>query len=181
MAGLLVGPWIDWSDLFGVHTALAKAEVGPAVFAAFVVFLLQFPLAVVGKTFLAYQEGKLANYWGAAGNLLSLAALLAVSRTQGGLVALVIAVSGTGLLVTFASGAWLFMRHRPGIAPHRGRVHREAVREIGRTGTMFFLIQILALVVFQTDNLIIAHFLGASAVTPYNVTYRLFRYTSLLQ
>jgi O-antigen/teichoic acid export membrane protein len=46
---------------------------------------------------------------------------------------------------------------------------------------MFFLIQISALVLFQTDNLIIAHYLGAAAVTPYSVAWRLFTYTMLFQ
>jgi O-antigen/teichoic acid export membrane protein len=46
---------------------------------------------------------------------------------------------------------------------------------------MFFVIQIAALVLFQTDNLIIAHYLGAAAVTPYSVTWRLFTYTALFQ
>jgi O-antigen/teichoic acid export membrane protein len=35
--------------------------------------------------------------------------------------------------------------------------------------------------IFQTDNLIIAHFAGPDQVTPYSVAYRLFGYTSLLQ
>jgi len=46
---------------------------------------------------------------------------------------------------------------------------------------MFFVIQLAALAVFQTDNLIIAHFLGAKAVTPYSVTLRLFSYTTIFQ
>jgi O-antigen/teichoic acid export membrane protein len=46
---------------------------------------------------------------------------------------------------------------------------------------MFFVIQIAALVLFQTDNLIIAHYLGAAAVTPYSVTWRLFTYTMIFQ
>jgi O-antigen/teichoic acid export membrane protein len=46
---------------------------------------------------------------------------------------------------------------------------------------MFFVIQVAGLVLFQTDNLIIAHYLGAAAVTPYSVTWRLFTYTALFQ
>jgi O-antigen/teichoic acid export membrane protein len=46
---------------------------------------------------------------------------------------------------------------------------------------MFFVIQVAGLLVLQTDNLVIAHYLGASAVTPYSVTWRLFTCTTLLQ
>jgi len=48
-------------------------------------------------------------------------------------------------------------------------------------GGMFFVVQIAGLLIFQTDNLIIAHFAGPDQVTPYSVAYRLFGYTSLLQ
>ena len=48
-------------------------------------------------------------------------------------------------------------------------------------GGMFFLVQVAALILFQTDNLIIAHYLGAAAVTPYSVTWRLFNYTMIFQ
>jgi len=41
-------------------------------------------------------------------------------------------------------------------------------------------VQINGLLLFQTDNLIITHFMDASAVTPYNVTWRLFTYASLV-
>ena len=50
-----------------------------------------------------------------------------------------------------------------------------------KVGVPFFLIQIMALVVFQTDNLIIGHFLGAARVPSYSLTYNLFGYTSLVQ
>jgi hypothetical protein len=50
---------------------------------------------------------------------------------------------------------------------------------LGHVGGMFFVIQIAMVLIFQTDNLIIAHFAGAAAVTPYSVAYRLFGYTTL--
>jgi O-antigen/teichoic acid export membrane protein len=48
-------------------------------------------------------------------------------------------------------------------------------------GGQFFLIQIMALVTFQTDNFFIGHFLGAARVPEYSLTYNLFNYTSLPQ
>jgi O-antigen/teichoic acid export membrane protein len=50
-----------------------------------------------------------------------------------------------------------------------------------QVGVPFFLIQIMALVVFQTDNLVVGHFLGALHVPTYSLTYSLFGYTSLAQ
>jgi O-antigen/teichoic acid export membrane protein len=178
--GLIVGPHIDWVRIFGLTSQLARAEIGPALGLAFAIFVLQLPLSVVGRVYLAFQEGDVANYWSAAGNVLSLLALIAVTQTEGGLPLLVLAVSGTGLVVGLISAIWLFGTRRRSVAPRLSATNLTAMREVGRTGGLFFLLQILALVVFQGDNLIISYFLGAEAVTPYAVTYRLFGYASII-
>ncbi len=181
LAVLAAWPWIDWNSLFGVKSAVAQAEVAPAMAAAIVFFLINFPMSVIGRVYTASQDGRLANYWGAAGNIASLVALLIVTKTHGGLVWLVIAISGAGMLVNIASGAWLFTRHKPDLAPRLRHVQRSSVKQLMGVGVQFFLIQIMALVVFQTDNLVVAHYLGASNVPSYSLTYSLFDFTSMIQ
>lgn len=181
VAAALAWPWINWTALFGLKTELAQAEVGPAMAAAVGLFLLGFPLSVIGRTFNAAGDGKLGNLWGMAGNVASLVALLLVTQTQGGLVWLVLAVSGTGLLVTALSGVWLFTYRRPAIAPRFGSIEPGSAGTLMSVGAQFFLIQILALVVFETDNLMVAHFLGAEQVPTYSLTYSLFNYASIIQ
>ena len=174
-------PHIDWSSLFGLTTTAARDEIGTAAALALGIFILQFPLAVTGRIYIAYQEGRIGNYWATAGNVLSLAALLAVTHTKGGLPALVAAVSGTWLAVNAVSTAWLFLHHRPSLRPSLRLVDFSQMRALGNVGGRFFLIQILALIVFQTDNLVIAHYLGAAHVPQYSLTYTLFGYASLPQ
>jgi O-antigen/teichoic acid export membrane protein len=55
------------------------------------------------------------------------------------------------------------------------------VRPLLRSGTDFFLLQIAGLIVFNSDNLVIAHYLGVQQVTPYSVTWRLVGYAAALQ
>jgi O-antigen/teichoic acid export membrane protein len=177
----LFWPVIDWVHIFNVKTASAQSEIGPAMAAAIAIFLLSFPLSVISRTFNASQNGKVANYWAAAGNVLSLVALFVVTRTHGGLLLLVLAVSGTGLIVQFVSGFWLFTGFRPEFSPRLSSVQRASAREIMTVGVQFFFIQILALSIFQTDGLLVAHFLGATDVPAYSLTYKLFEFASLLQ
>src|SRR5262249_41025180 len=113
-----VWPWIDWTAIFNVRGDAARSEVGPAMAVALVLFLLSFPFSLITKILIAHQEGKIANYWGATGNVASLIALIVVTQTQGGLVWLVLAVSGAGLAVEALSGVWLFVWHKPWLAPH---------------------------------------------------------------
>ena len=180
---IMVAAWrfIDWNDLFGVVSPMAKAEAGPAVAAALAIFLLQFPLGIAGKVYIAHQESRIANYWGGAGNIVGLLSLLIVTRTQGGLVWLVIAVSGTSLLINAASTAWLFLRHRPTLRPSLRSVNAAHMRSLSQTSGQFFLLQVMALVTFSSDNFVVSHFLGAKSVPEYSLTYGLFNYTSLPQ
>jgi len=172
---------VPWGRVFNVETAQARAEVGPAVALAFAIFVLNFPFSIISKIYGAYQEVAIANGWAAAGNVLGLAALIAVTRLKGGLIALVIAVSGTVLLINVISAVWVFGWSKPWLLPSLKRVTWPAVRKLSSLGSKFFVIQAAALVLFQTDNLIIAHYLGAAAVTPYSVTWRLFTYTTMFQ
>lgn len=174
-------PWINWVALFGITTEEARAEVGPAIATSFAFFLLAFPLSITAVTYDALQEGKLRNYWDMVGNIASLVALIAVTRTHGGLVRLVLAVSGTGLIVNVLSGVWLFGYYKPLFAPRPQAVQISSVRRLLHTGGTFFLIQIVALIIFQTDNFIVAKFAGSASVPSYSLTYTLFSYSYLPQ
>jgi O-antigen/teichoic acid export membrane protein len=177
----LAWSWIDWSALFNVQSIEARAEVAAAMALAIAIFLLNFPLSLVAKIYGAYQEGAVANFWATAGNIVSLLALVAATRVEGGLVWLVVAVSGSLLAITALNAAWLFLRHKPWLAPRPGMVRRESMWRLAGTSGMFFVLQIASLLILQTDNLIIAHYLGARQVTPYSVAWRLFSYTALFQ
>lgn len=187
IAGLLttlfffVWPFVSWDHVFNVQSPESVAEVRPAVAVAFAIFVLNLPFSIVAKIYGAYQEMFIANVWSAVGNILSLAALVIVTRLNKGLVSLVLAVSGTILLVNIVSAIWLFGYSKRWLVPRVERVTLFRVKKLASQGGMFFLIQIAALILFQTDNLIVAHYLGAAAVTPYSVTWRLFNYTMIFQ
>jgi O-antigen/teichoic acid export membrane protein len=172
---------IPWVRLFNVQTPQGQAEVAPAVAVAFAVFALQFPVSCISKIYSAYQQVTLANAWTSAGSVLGLIGLVFVTHSKLGLVALVMAVPGSALLVGAASAVWVFFVSKPWLLPRIRAITRQSITRLSGMGGMFFAIQISALILFQTDNLIIAHFMGARAVTPYSVTWRLFFYTTIFQ
>ena len=181
LAMAIAWPFLDWGSVFGVSDPATLAEIGPAVALAFVLFLASFPLSTGGKVYMAYQEGRIGTYWGMAGNVLSLLALLVVTHSNGGLVSLVLAMTGVQTLVTLSSNLWIYLWHRPDLRPGASHVRTAEMRSVCRVGGNFFLIQILSLLVFQTDNLVISHYLGAASVPEYSLTYTLFSYTALPQ
>ena len=179
LAAALVWRYVDWADVFGVHTPEAREEIAPAVAVVLGVFILNMPLSMVGKVYQAYQQGRIGNYWGMSGNVLGFAALIVVTRTHGGLVWLAAAVSATPLALSAASNLYVFVWHNPELRPHWRYADLPAMRTLGKVGGSFLMIQVTSLMVFQTDNLVIDRFLGASHVPQYNLTYSLFTYTTL--
>ena len=177
----LAATHLDLAALFGVRTPLAIHELNIAVLLSITFLLVRMPLSLAGRVYNAYQEGRIANYWGAAGNIANLVCLLAVVRTGGGLPMLVLAMNGAGLLIEVVNTTWLFTRHRPMVRPHPRYVKRAEMHAISKVGIQFFIITAMALVTFQTDTLIIAHYLGSEAVPRYSVAYALFNYATLPQ
>jgi O-antigen/teichoic acid export membrane protein len=66
------------------------------------------------------------------------------------------------------------------LTPAIKNIRRQDVRDLLNTGLPFFAVQISGVILFSTDNFIIAQVLGAKAVTPYSVTWKLFSYATML-
>ena len=177
----LIWHWINWGYLLNVTSPAASSEVSSAIAVAVAVFLFSFPLSIVSRVLCAYQESAVANFWAAGGNVASLGGLLLATHFNWGLAPLIAAYSASSLLIAVASGVWLFGFHKPWLRPQIAAVRKSSAMKLFNVGGMFFIAQIAALLILQTDNLVIAHFLGAQAVTPYSVTWRLFSCSTLLQ
>ncbi len=55
------------------------------------------------------------------------------------------------------------------------------IKGIGSLGIKFFIIQIAVMIIFTTDNVIISKMFGASEVTPYSVTQKIFNLVLMIQ
>ena len=128
---------VPWDTVLNVQSPRARAEVEPAIGIAFAIFALGLPFSLISKIYGAYQEVAVANSWAAAGNILGLAALVVVTRLQGGLVSLVIAVSGAVLMVNVISAIWTFGWSKPWLVPHPGFVTWTALKKLTGFGGMF--------------------------------------------
>lgn len=164
-----------------LESALAQAEVAPALLAALVIFACNIPLLITNKVLAAHHEIALSNLWGIGGTILNLFAILAVIRWRGGLLWLVLGSSGLGLLTNVACAIWLFGFHRPQLRPHPAGLDFAVVRDLLSVGWKFLVIGAVWMVNSETDNLVIAHYLGAAQVTPYAVTFATFATATLLQ
>jgi O-antigen/teichoic acid export membrane protein len=164
-----------------LQSPVARAEIVPSVMIALSIFALNLPLIISARALAAHQETAIANLWNMAGSLSNLAALLVVIWFRGGLPWLVLGCFGVGLVANLTCAVWLFGFHKPWLCPKLASVDSALVSALFSDGWKFFVIGIGWMVNYQTDNVVIAHFLGAAQVTPYAVTFSLFAIATGLQ
>jgi O-antigen/teichoic acid export membrane protein len=181
LIGAVIWPHIDWGKLFGLSDPALAREAGKCAAISFGYVLLTLPLGLANKVMGGYQRVPVANMFAMLNSVLGLVAIILVVRMRGSVVNLMAAFCAAMLTGTVLLNLWMGLRHEPRIRPTPGKVRFGAAREILSHGMLFFVLQITGLIVFNTDNFIIAHFLGAEQVTPYAVTWKFVGYVSVLQ
>lgn len=179
--GVCAAPYLAGALFPTARPELARAEITPALLIAFVIFALNFPLLITNKVLTTHGESAVANFWSIGGTLLNLVAILSVVWFRGNLPWLVLGCSGLGLLVNVACAVWLFGFRKPWLRPHHAALDLAAIRDLFSVGWKFLVIGAAWMVNSETDNLVIAHYLGAAQVTPYSITFALFSNATLLQ
>ncbi len=173
--------WIA-SELFsGNANASVLTEASTAVLIAITIFFLNFPLNLCVQVLTAYQQRTIVNICAIIASIGNLVAIITVIALKGGLVWLVLAYSGCGLLVSLITSMWLYGYAKPWLKPSIGAVDFSLMGNLFGSGWMFLVTSTFWVVNLQTDNLIISHFLGAGEVTPYSIAYRLLSYAVIFQ
>ncbi len=174
-----IWPSIQWDRLFHLSSAAKVPTVGKAVAAALTIYLLGLPAALAPKILGGYQELRTANLFTAFGSLLNLLLMIVLVHLHAGLVALVAASSAALVGANLLALIWIFVFHMPWLAPRLKHVNGLAARRMMKSGSEFFILQIAGLIVFNSDNLVVIHYLGPSQVAAYSVTWRLASYAAL--
>jgi len=163
-----------WVIILGKISPVFREEASKTMIAAAVLFLLNLPLTVFFSGFTGIQKLYWERFYISLTKIVGLIALILVVLVKGSLISLAL-LRGAGVLLVSVICASHFLignselRHRT----NKSIKGEFSVRSIFASSLRFFSIGIAAMVVWNTDNLVISHFLGAKAVTPYAVTFKL--------
>jgi O-antigen/teichoic acid export membrane protein len=167
-------PLVPWTSVLAASSGGAASEAGPALAAWAACFVIGMPLGIAAQVRLARQEGYVAHFTAAAGNLAAFATLLAAVMSRQGLPVLVLAMAGPPLIASAINGITLFGRDAPQLRPSFQLADFSTGVGLLRAGFLFFVLQIAIAVAFTSDTLVVAHVLGATAVAEYGVVSKLF-------
>lgn len=174
MVGLGLIRVLDWPSILNV-SVLPPAELAALVAVVLVFTLAGFWLSLCQSVGYAFQQAAWAAATSLIGQVIFGGGLLLLGSFMGGGVLSIGLMYGSGNLIGYlVVTAVLFCRLHPEVRPSPRCIVLNRMKEISGLGLRFFGIQAAALVIFATDNLIIAKVLGPAHVTPYTVVYQLF-------
>jgi O-antigen/teichoic acid export membrane protein len=172
---------INWTALFNVGPQVNSTEVEHTVAIAAGLMLLSLPCGLAAKVLAGYQELHLSNYATAGSAVASVCGLALGVALHVSMPVLFLMSVGCLTFTSLATLLLVALWHKPWLTPRSSLIDLSAIRDLVNSGWSFFLIQVAAVAVFSSDNLVVSHYLGASEVTPYSVTWRVVGLAAVLQ
>ncbi len=164
----------NWAIVLGKIPTNLSNEASEAMRAVAILFLLNLPLTVFFAGFTGLQKVHWERFYTSLTLIAGLVALILTVLTKGNLVSLALFRGFIVLLISIVCTVHFLLSHRDLLRRVNEPVGNEfSVKSIFSSSLRFFSIGIAAMVVWNTDNLVISHFLGAESVTPYAVTFKL--------
>jgi O-antigen/teichoic acid export membrane protein len=176
----LIEPLVHWGRVLNVNSALASKEAVPTIAVVVVWFAISMPAGVAIKVLMGLQKGFAANLWLAVASIAGLGCVLGVIHFEGGLPSLAAATIAPPVVAGVIAGLYLFIKQSPHLRPQFSALSVNDVKHLAGTSGLFFVLQITGLIAFQSDNLIISHYLGPESVAVYAVTFKLFTIPSII-
>ena len=174
-AFLIINPFLNWAAILNVDS-LTRSYLGQVVLITFCFFSLNLILKLIHTIFLANQQPAYVRIMNLVTNIISLTVVYILTvTTDGSLMNLALTLSLSPFLVLTIGSIFLYSRGFKHIRPSLKYVRREYSKDLLGLGFQFFLVQITALIIFSTDNIIVTQLFGPEKVASYGVAHKYFQ------
>jgi O-antigen/teichoic acid export membrane protein len=171
---IVINPLLNWVRILNIDPMLGT-EVSKMILFVFIFFCLRFILMLINNILHAYQMSALSNLIGPLGNILSLIIIYILTlTTQGSLFWVGFVFSAVPFLVLITFNIFFFGRPFRNLAPHPKYINFNYTRGLLGLGLQFFIIQVAAIILFTSSNMILTQLFGPEQVTVYNIAYKYF-------
>ncbi|QEC74788.1 oligosaccharide flippase family protein [Mucilaginibacter ginsenosidivorax] len=177
---LLINPFIDWTLVFNAPAKMSR-DLNNAVLIAICLLFVQFVLRLINTVLLSVQRSAMADFINSLVQLLILGGIFFLKTTKNNsLTAIAIVYSITPIIVFLLISFILFVKRYKFLTPSIKFVRVSYAKNLLQIGLNFFIIQIAALVLYASDNFIIAQLFAPADVTVYNISFKYFSIINIL-
>ncbi len=167
-----INPFFNWGEILNTHTT-DIVELNFLVSIVFSCFFLQFALGLINSVLYAIQLPALSSIATLCGQALSFLSVLIIVKVfnQSNLLLLGSIIAIVPPLVLLILNIIIFYRFK-NISPSYSNIRKSKINDILSLGVKFFYLQIITIILFQANNLIIVHAIDKEAVVKYNIIYK---------
>ncbi len=165
---------VSWPTLFNLSSPTAIDEVGPAVKVTMALVVSYVLTGVAVKVRTGYQEVHITMLWAMLGTIGGIVTLVVLAWLKAPLPWLIFADAGIPLISMICNLGGLFLFERPWLRPSWSSVRLEAVRKLFKLGLLFFILHLVGIVAFSSDNLLAIWICGPEAAGLYAIAMKLF-------
>jgi O-antigen/teichoic acid export membrane protein len=176
---LIVNPLLSWSGILNTPPDM-EHELSILVVFMFVFFSMRFVSSLITPILAGYQFMGLNSIIDFAMSFISLIAVFCIAQLyDDSLLTLGAVLSFINFFVPLVASVWFFKKRFKTIIPSYSHINAAHLKELSAIGLQFFFIQIAAVVIFSTSNIIIIQVLNAEEVTKFNIVYKYFSVITL--
>lgn len=176
----IINPFVEWYKVFNAPERL-KYDVQNAVTFAISFLFIQFVLRLINTVLLSFQRAAMADLTNTLGQVCILAGIFILKILHhNSLTALSLVYSIMPVVVFLIFSIILFSKTYRHVSPSIVSVKFKQAKGLLNIGLNFFVIQVAALILFASDNFIIAQLFHPSDVTTYNIAFKYFSVTNII-
>lgn len=177
---IIVNKYLNWAIMLNAPEDLDK-ELTWLAFIILSYFCLQFILKTINIVLTADQKPAKAAFIDVLGQAIALVVIFILTKTtKGSLINLGLGIGLSPVIILILASVWYYGKTYKNINPKIKNVSFDCVKDIMNLGVKFFILQVASMVIFQTNNIVIAHIFGPDEVTVYNVAYKYFSMVAMI-
>lgn len=177
---LIGNNWIDWTKLLNTPPEY-KTELSLLAVVVFTSFCVKFVLQIISIVLIADQRPAFGSSFDVLGSALGLLAIwVLIHFHSSSLLTFGISVMIIPVLIFLIASIFFYNKRYVFLKPSIKYVDFSYGKDIAGLGIKFFFIQVAAMVIFQSSNILIAQLFSPADVTPYNIAFKYFSILTML-
>lgn len=171
------GKFLSWNAIFNISTEFVDAAAfTKAVQLLLASIILQFVLRLVTSIFYALQEAFVPGLLNLSTNVIMLLFVVTANATghNNSIVSMATAYLIAVNLPLLIATAWIFLYKMPGARPSFAYFRKDYAFSILKIGVAFLWLQLIAMIVDNTNNYLITIFVNNAAVVEYQIYNKIF-------
>lgn len=161
--------FINWNVIFSTTISMKIVML-----ITFIFICINFVLSLSNTMLYALHQAEKVSIRNCFVQIANIFLIFIISRfTYENLIAMAIIFGGTNTIFYVESSIHVFKKNKY-LIPSIRLFDKAMIKDICSIGIRFFIIQIMGLLLFTVDNMLITHYFGATVATPFTITNKIF-------